>query len=395
MKTIDPLFRKDLKKFGVGNWNECFHCGNCTAICPLTQNGSLFPRNGIRALQMGLKSNITKNVDPWLCYYCGECSETCPRDANPGELMMTLRRYLTSVYDWTGISRLFYTKKIWEFIFIAIFSVLIILSFILFLPLTKAVYSNPEIFINSDGGVKINNLVEGLGNHRFLQIIETGDLIMALVVGLLLISNILNMWNKVILSDKNVHISLISYFINFWKLLVHFVAQPKFSKCDDKRYWAGHFLLMSGYTIMFILIVGLLPRFQIEEVKNWYNWQRLLGYYATFGILFFLITVLVKRIRRNNIKLKFSHMSDWLFIILLFLTTVSGILVHIFRINSMPVATYYLYVIHLAVLVPMIMVEVPFSKWSHLAYRPFAVYFDSLKRDYLKRVQEKQYKTAA
>jgi len=46
----------------------------------------------------------------------------------------------------------------------------------------------------------------------------------------------------------------------------------------------------------------------------------------------------------------------------------------------MVAATYYSYVIHLAVLVPMIMVEVPFSKWSHLAYRPFAIYFANVKK---------------
>jgi hypothetical protein len=28
----------------------------------------------------------------------------------------------------------------------------------------------------------------------------------------------------------------------------------------------------------------------------------------------------------------------------------------------------------------MLVVEVPFSKWSHLAYRPFAIYFAHLKR---------------
>jgi hypothetical protein len=31
--------------------------------------------------------------------------------------------------------------------------------------------------------------------------------------------------------------------------------------------------------------------------------------------------------------------------------------------------------------VPMILIEVPFSKWSHLAYRPFAVYFTQLKKN--------------
>src|SRR3989304_3265582 len=107
---INPQFKKQLKAFGIDNWNECYHCGNCTAICSLTENGSLFPRKGIRALQMGLKSKLESSIEPWLCYYCGDCSETCPRNANPGEIMMALRRYLTKVYDWTGLSGLFYTS---------------------------------------------------------------------------------------------------------------------------------------------------------------------------------------------------------------------------------------------------------------------------------------------
>jgi len=31
------------------------------------------------------------------------------------------------------------------------------------------------------------------------------------------------------------------------------------------------------------------------------------------------------------------------------------------------------------VLVPMLTIEVPFSKWSHLAYRPFAIFFSKIK----------------
>jgi hypothetical protein len=46
----------------------------------------------------------------------------------------------------------------------------------------------------------------------------------------------------------------------------------------------------------------------------------------------------------------------------------------------MPYAAYYSYIIHIAVLVPMLVVEVPFSKWSHLAYRPLAKYFSELKK---------------
>lgn len=376
-QRVNPDLKKELKQFGAEkDWNECFHCGNCTATCPLTEQGFLFPRRGIRYMQMGLKQKLQSQVDPWLCYYCGDCSDTCPRDANPGELMMTLRRYLTSVYDWTGLSRKFYTSKWWEFGFILFFGFAVIALFIILLPLK----ADTSQLVNAEGGVRINNMVEGISAESFITIIEYGDWIMAILVAGLLISNILNMFRKVILSDKSVHIPFTTYFTELWRLVYNFVTQAKFSKCDDRSYWIGHILLMTGYSIMFALIVVVLPLFQTEEIKPWYNWQRLLGYYATFGILFFLVVVTIGRIKKKDAKLKFSHPSDWLFIIMLGLTTITGILVHIFRLNGMVAATYYMYVLHLAVLVPMILVEVPFSKWSHLAYRPFAVYFSKLKK---------------
>jgi hypothetical protein len=65
---------------------------------------------------------------------------------------------------------------------------------------------------------------------------------------------------------------------------------------------------------------------------------------------------------------------------MLTLTVVSGILVHIFRITGLATATYVCYITHIAILVPMILIEVPFSKWSHLAYRPFAAYFQQLQK---------------
>ena len=106
------------------------------------------------------------------------------------------------------------------------------------------------------------------------------------------------------------------------------------------------------------------------------------------------MNVFIRRIRKSDIKLQFSHGSDWLFIILLFLTTVTGILIHILRLNGLPMATYYVYVTHLAILVPMIMVEVPFSKWSHLAYRPFAVYFSALKKAAVEKSMKTRLATA-
>ena len=131
---VQPELRNQLIQYGIGDWNACYHCGTCTAICPLSEEGFLFPRKKIRLMQMGLKDQLESSVEPWLCYYCGDCSKTCPRDANPGELMMSLRRYLTSKYDWTGLSKKFYTSEVWELAFILLFAALVVISFLVILP---------------------------------------------------------------------------------------------------------------------------------------------------------------------------------------------------------------------------------------------------------------------
>jgi ferredoxin len=368
---LNPDLRNELVQYGIGDWNACYHCGTCTAICPLSEEGFLFPRKKIRLMQMGLENQLESSVEPWLCYYCGDCTKTCPRDANPGELMMSLRRYLTSRYDWTGLSKKFYTSEVWELVWIVFFAALVVISFLVILPSFGFHYSSE---LTVDGGVRVNSFAP-------LAVMETFDWTMAIIVASLLISNILRMYYAIIWKNSTTKVSLWVHIREFWLLIYNFAVQPKFSKCDDKRYWLSHWFLMSGYTIMFIVIVVFLPWFQTEEILPVWDPQRWLGYYATFGLLFGLFVAIIGRMKGKEVKFQFSHISDWLFLAMLTLTVITGILIHIFRINGLPLATYISYIAHMAVLVPMILIEVPFSKWSHLAYRPFAVYFTQLKKN--------------
>jgi len=104
----NPLLVENLARYGAGDVSKCYHCGNCTATCHLSHEPFIFPRRAMRALQMGLEGRLRSGLEPWLCYYCGECSEQCPRGADPGETMMSMRRWLTAQYDFTGIAKLFY-----------------------------------------------------------------------------------------------------------------------------------------------------------------------------------------------------------------------------------------------------------------------------------------------
>lgn len=380
-ERIDPDLFTDLKKFGAGDWNECFHCGNCTAICPLTEKGILFPRKEIKLIQLGLKKELAACVEPWMCYYCGECSEKCPRDANPGELMMTLRRYLTSVYDWTGLAKRIYTSKTFEFGMIFLLSAFILVLFILFHgPMTRE--------LTPEGGVKLNVFAPA-------EIIHIGDLIMAGLLSFFLLSNIFNMYLKII-GKSGFKIPIKIYLKELWSIIFHFASQWRFKKCESKKYWFIHWFLMAGYVILFAMIVGFLTWFQTDRIYAWWHPQRILGYYATFSLFLGVGYFSIGRIKKQKEHHKYSHFTDWTFLVLLFLTTLTGILVHIFRINGYPMLTYYSYVLHLMVLFPMLMIEVPFSKWSHLAYRPFAIFFANIKKAAIEnQIKKEQLKIAA
>ena len=65
---------------------------------------------------------------------------------------------------------------------------------------------------------------------------------------------------------------------------------------------------------------------------------------------------------------------------------------HISRINQAPLLVTY--VVHLMIVVPMLCIEVPFSKWSHLAYRPFAIYFNNIKMAARELVKKQSNNTA-
>lgn len=371
MARINPKFANELFKYGQNSFNACYNCGNCTAVCSLSTEENSFPREMIRYSVLGLEKDLQSSVKPWLCYYCGECSETCPQKAEPAELMMSLRRYLTASYDWTGLGKKLYTSKIWEFGALLFLAAIIFVLFYLFHgPMTQE--------LTPEGGVKLNTFAPW-------KQIELGDWIMAGLLSFFLLTNVFNMYLKIVRKDKKLKIPFKLYFTQLWELIVHFGTQKQFSKCDTQKsgkkisfntYWIVHWFLMSSYVIMFVMIVVFLGWFQTDNIYHWTHPQRLLGYYATIGLTLGVVYFFIARLQKQSEKSKHSHVTDWTFLVLLFLTTITGILVHIFRINGMPNPTYYTYVLHIMVLFPMLMIEVPFSKWSHLAYRPFAIYFD-------------------
>ena len=364
---VNPKLIDELELYGGQDVTKCYHCGNCSAVCPLSEEPYIIPRRSMRALQMGLEEKLESDLEPWLCYYCGECSEECPRGAEPGETMMSLRRWLTARYDFTGISGLFYRP--WKFELLSII-IVALLTGIAFLA-----------FGFSRGDINVYN-----GENAFLPSskVHLFDWVLAGFLLTLLVINCSRMWWFTMGRDKCTRSPrrLRAQGLPAAAALHHPEA---LRQCDHKRPWVLHLVLMLSYVTMLVLIMFFLGEMAAGPDIDW----RVHGFglLATVGLLTTTFLALRGRVigRRDPEKVdalhRHSHETDWIFLVLLATVAATGILQFTLHRSGADAAANVAYVIHLMAVVPMLGLEVPFSKWAHLAYRPLAMYFAEVRAE--------------
>lgn len=365
---VDLSLLPELKKYGAVNPEACFNCGNCTAICPLTDDKHPFPRNGIRLLQLGLRDKLMASTDPWLCYYCGECSETCPKGAEPAETMMSLRRWLTAQYDSSGHAAKMYTSERATWGAILRLTLMTLALFVVYHLATGFSHIvTDRVELNTFAPVM---LVWGFVLVHFAwlgsRIVRNGRRMIQLVM-------------EPVTRETKIPLSV--YLGQFKEFVLHFFSQKRWRQCDeeDRGRWLKHILLVSGYLTMLTLVVGLLWWFQTDSIYPLYHPQRWLGYYATIVLIYTSGEALIGRLRKREELHRFSHPTDWLFPSFILVGAITGIFVHIFRYVGLPWLTYGIYVVHVMAMVAMLDTEVGIGKWTHMIYRPLAMYLESVK----------------
>ena len=235
-KSVSPDLYREVQKLGARDMEACMQCGNCSSACPLSSGDNTFPRKIYRYLQLGLKDKLLEAPEPWLCYYCGDCNTDCPRGAEPAETMMATRRWLMTQYDWTGIARRFYTSpktEIAAFLGVGLF---IIMLFLLF------------------HGPVVTSRVE-LNTFAPVHWIHLGDQIMMGFVFVMMFSNAVNMYLKVMRGTK---IPLHLYLTQAPVFFLNYFTQKRWRKCGTGpgSAWWRHVFLFSGWVSMEILVMA-------------------------------------------------------------------------------------------------------------------------------------------
>ena len=346
MAKINPKFANELKAYGSVNFNACYNCGNCTAVCSLSTKDDSFPREMVRMSVLGLDEEIKSSLKPWECYYCGECSTQCPQEANPGELMMSLRRWLTAKYDWTGLSGLLYKS----------------------LPLSLSAFVLAFVGVMVFANAVSFELEPMLHFGHYFEMIAIGT------VGVtILLPNIIRMWWFTIVKPK-VEVPVSKYLKSVSELFIHMFTQKRALGCDDNQLrWLEHFVLVVAYLSLLFTTVFL----------DWFSSENLfviiLGYVESLVIFVVTVDFVGSRIKKNKAVTKNSQPSDWFFVIWLLLMGLTALMVRLAIDLNLLYDNKWLYVFHLTVLVQWALIIVPFGKWTHFLYRSFAMYFDKLK----------------
>ena len=345
MASIDPKFGEALKAYGAIDFNACYNCGTCTAVCSLSTPEDSFPREMVRCSVLGVEDDLKSSLKPWLCYYCGECSAHCPQTANPGELMMSLRRWLTSVYDWTGLSGLLYKS----------------------LPISIAAFLLAAIGVIAFAFKSDFQLETIMHVGHYFEMIAIGS-----VFTFILLPNIVRMWWFVIIKP-GIKVSFVTYLKSTWELLVHMFTQKRSLGCDDNQFrWFEHLILVLGYLSLLFTTVFL----------DWFSSQNLfiivLGYVESAIIFVVTFDFVRGRIKKSKEMSKFSQPSDWFFVIWLLLMGLTALIVRVFIDLDILENNSWMYLFHLIVLVQWALIIVPFGKWTHFLYRSFAMYFAKL-----------------
>lgn len=349
MAKTDLAFGKKLKKYGAIDFNACYNCGTCTAVCALSDEKDAFPREMVRCSVLGLSEDVKSSLKPWLCYYCGECTTHCPQEAKPGELMMSLRRYLTSRYDWTGLSGWFYRNLITY-----------IVAFML--------------IIGGITGLFVSNIFtqeEWLHYGHIFEMVAIGAIFVVI-----LLPNIIRMWFITVWKPTK-KFNVLHHLKALGDLFVHMFTQKRSLDCDKDRrnkvWYYEHLLLVFSYLSLLFTTV-FLDWFSTESV-----FVNVFGYVVS-GIIFIVTTdFVIRRIRQRSEKSKFSHPSDWFFVIWLLMMGISAFAVRVLIDTNLLENTFAVYLFHLTVLVQWALIIVPFGKWTHFLYRSFAMYFEKVK----------------
>jgi len=365
MLRIDPEFASEIKKYGAKDFTACFNCGNCTAICGLTDKSANFPRMFIREGMLGFSEEILQSRELWLCYACGDCSENCPRQAGPGDYMAALRRYAIASYEPTGLTKLIFKSKPVFILFTVFLSVL--LGFFLFTlkpdhEVSRWIFSVLPYAVIHNMGLVIFSI--------------TG---VSVVWGLT--TMILKLSKNSVKTDNPQHNTLKA----LKEVVNELATMNRYKTCDkeDGSYWQKkpaaiqpwfvHWSIMWGFIG---LLVATVLDFMLKDPATSIWWpSRIFGTFAGLFLIYGTSLAINYRLKKVTKAYSETRLADWTFLWFLWIAGITGFWLEVsVALNADYLVNHVVLLIHTIISMELVLLFA-FSKFAHAFYRPLALFF--------------------
>jgi quinone-modifying oxidoreductase subunit QmoC len=364
----DLDFKKAILGLGAHDLTACYQCGTCSVVCPISTEDEPFPRKEMVWVQWGLKDRLMADPTVWMCHQCAICDSYCPRDAKPADVMAAVRDYSVRHYAMPHfMGQAVNDPKFLPFLFA--FPALILITALAVMGHLSRLPEGPIVF------------------SKFLPV-PVVESIFVLFVGFAIVAAIaggVRYWKAIgkyraendrLTPPKGLLATLSDIFVH-----------RKFKRCEEDRagsrathkehLYATHAMIFYGFLGLVLTTTSVgIGIYAFGYLTPWPVWHpvKILGNVSGIGVIAASMVFLYRRLKDE--KAGKSTYSDWLFLTILALTTITGFMSEIIRLANIPALAYWTYFIHL-ILIFFLLVYLPYSKFAHLAYRFVAMLYSA------------------
>ena len=372
---VRPRLLREIKRYGAVDVSACFNCGNCSAVCPLSEGSESFPRRVIRLGQLGRTEELLAADEPWLCHHCGECTKTCPRQADPGEYMAAVRSWTIARLEPTGIGQLMLRGTAGA------------------LGVTLGIAAALGLFLLR---IKVS-AGEAFEGWPFRALVAYGTIhAVGIAIGALLtVSLTISVLRFVLL--RRARIARINpanrtSLLNALRITLMDIVTMRRHRSEMRPNglgwlrdpWFIHILILGGFTgLLVATILDFVVLYMLESVFHLsVFWPaRVLGTAAGFALLAGVLLAIVRRVRRDGPSAATTQAADAWLLILLLLLALTGFWIEVAVTFAMsgPVNDWVL-LIHSVMAMELVLL-MGATKLAHALYRPLALLFMHIRRD--------------
>jgi quinone-modifying oxidoreductase subunit QmoC len=352
----DIEFIRHIRKESGIDLSQCMQCGACTSVCELAEPSLPFPRKEMIWTAWGLKDKLLADPGIWLCHQCGDCTATCPRGVKPGDVLSVIRKQHYQYYARPRI-----LARIIQYPYylpLIILLPILITGLIIYITGTLSV---PE------GDVNYSNFFPHVPlNISFLSFFMFG------LIGIIL--SIRAFWKK-LHETRTITERKQPILKSFLDVLIELLLHKKLRQCKAQKHrYYSHLLVFWGFILLLIVtFFAILSTLFFEYPLPFLNPIKIAGNAGGFALVAGCTIMIVKRVsQRKNYK---SSYIDWAFLISLFLLGITGFIVELARFENWTFA-YLIYFIHL-ILVWVVILYLPYTKFAHFIYRILALTFNN------------------